>query len=69
MIFSLSACGGNVKNVNVIDVESEINTPDEINSAIETIKKEFGKDWKRCLCSEFLSTKLCTVCRIGKSIL
>lgn len=53
MILSLSACGGgNVKNVNVIDVESEIYTSDNINSAIETIKKEFDKDWKGCTLKE-----------------
>jgi hypothetical protein len=48
MIFSLSACGGNVKNVNVVDVKSEIYTSDDIKSAIETIEKEFDKDWKGC---------------------
>ena len=48
MIFILNACGGNVKNVNVVDVKSEIYTSDDIKSAIETIKKEFGKDWKGC---------------------
>lgn len=52
MIFSLSACGGNVKNVNVIEVESEKYKPEEINSAIETIKKEFDKDWKGCTLTE-----------------
>lgn len=52
MIFSLSACGGNVKNVNVVDVESEIYTSDDISSAIETIKKEFDKDWKGCTLKE-----------------
>lgn len=52
MIFSLSACGGNVKNVNVVDVKSEIYTSDDINSAIETIEKEFDKDWKGCTLKE-----------------
>lgn len=52
MIISLSACGGNVKNVNVVDVESEIYTSDDINSAIETIVKEFDKDWKGCTLKE-----------------
>ena len=37
MIFSLSACGGNVKNVNVVDVKSEIYTSDDIKSAIDNI--------------------------------
>lgn len=52
MIFSLSACGGNVKNVNVLDVKSEIYTSDDISFAIETIKKEFDKDWKGCTLKE-----------------
>ncbi|NLA26705.1 MAG: hypothetical protein GX878_04850 [Firmicutes bacterium] len=52
MAFSLSACGGNIKNVNVIDVESEIYTSDDLNSAIDTIKKEFGKGWKGCTLKE-----------------
>jgi hypothetical protein len=52
MIFSLSACGGNIKNVKVVDVESEIYTSDDIKSAIETIEKEFDKDWKGCTLKE-----------------
>lgn len=52
MIINLSACGGNVKNVKVIDVESEIYTSDDINSAIKTIIKEFDKDWKGCTLKE-----------------
>ena len=52
MIISLGACGGNVKNINVIDVESEIYTSDDINSAVETIAKEFDKRWKGCTLKE-----------------
>jgi len=52
MTLSLCACGGNVKNVNVVDVESEIYTSDDINSAIETIIKEFDKKWKGCTLKE-----------------
>jgi hypothetical protein len=52
IIISLSACGGNIKNVNVVDVESEIYTSDDINSAIETILKEFNKNWKGCTLKE-----------------
>ncbi len=52
LIFSLSACGGNVKNVNVVDVKSEIYTSDDIESAIDTIKKEFDKDWNGCTLNE-----------------
>jgi len=52
VLFSLSACGGNVRNVNIIDVASEIYTSDEIMSAIETIIKEFDKDWSGCTLKE-----------------
>ncbi len=50
--FALCACGGNVKSVNGVDVESQIYTSDDINSAIETIKKEFDKNWKGCTLKE-----------------
>ncbi len=36
----------------MVDVESEIYTSDDISSAIETIKKEFDKDWKGCTLKE-----------------
>lgn len=52
IIFSLSGCGGNVKNVNIKDVESEYYTSKEINSAIETIIKEFDKEWDGCTLNE-----------------
>lgn len=52
MTFSLSACGGNVKNVNVVDEKSEIYTSDDIKSAIETIKKEFDIGWNGCTLTE-----------------
>ncbi len=52
MIISLSACGGNVKNVNVVEVKSEIYTSDDIKAAIDTIKKEFDKDWMGCTLKE-----------------
>lgn len=52
MAFSLCACGGNVKNVNVVDIESEIYTSDDINFAIENITKEFDKNWKGCTLKE-----------------
>lgn len=52
MIISLSACGGDIKNVNVVDVESEKFTSDDISSAIETIKKEFDRNWNGCALKE-----------------
>lgn len=46
----LSACGGggNKNKVERVDVESEKYTSDDIGSAIETITKEFDKNWKGC---------------------
>jgi hypothetical protein len=52
MTFSLCACGGDVKNVNVVDAESEIYTSADIKSAIETIKKEFDIAWNGCTLTE-----------------
>ncbi|NTW90808.1 MAG: hypothetical protein HGA35_02595 [Erysipelotrichaceae bacterium] len=52
IIISLSACGGNVKDVNIKEVESKYYTSNEINSAIETIIKEFDKEWDGCTLNE-----------------
>lgn len=52
MICSLSACGGEVKNATVKEVESDIYTTDDIDSAIGVIKKEFSKDWSGCTLKE-----------------
>lgn len=52
VLISLSGCGGNVKNVNVIKVESKYYTSNEIHSAIETIVKEFDKEWDGCTLKE-----------------
>ena len=51
-VIGLSACGGNVENVAVIEVESEVYSFDDINSAIETIVKAFDNDWKGCTLNE-----------------
>lgn len=52
LIFSLSACGGNVSQVKTHNVDSEIYSEDEINSAIDTIIKEFKSKWKGCTLTE-----------------
>ena len=39
LVFSLSACGGNVNEVNTHNVESEIYSEEDIATAIDTIKK------------------------------
>lgn len=53
-LFVLTACGtgGNVSNVNVPEVKSNIYSQEDISSAIETIKKEFKADWKGCTLTE-----------------
>ena len=52
LVFSLSACGGNVRGVKTHHVDSEMYSQDDINSAIDTIKKEFKNDWKGCTLTE-----------------
>ncbi len=52
VLLSLSACGGSVKNVNIIEVQSDYYSSNEINSAIETIVKEFDKKWDGCTLNE-----------------
>ena len=52
LVCSLSACGGNVSKVNTHNVDSEIYSEEDINAAIDTIKKEFKNDWKGCTLTE-----------------
>ena len=55
MGFCLAACsgsGGNVQNVKTHEVDSALYSKKEINSAIDTIKSEFKKDWKGCTLTE-----------------
>ncbi len=52
LVCSLSACGGNVSKVNTHNVDSEIYSEEDINAAIDTIKKEFENDWKGCTLTE-----------------
>lgn len=52
LVFSLSACGGNVNEVNTHNVESEIYSEEDIAAAIDTIKKEFKSNWKGCTLTE-----------------
>lgn len=52
MFFSIPACGDNIKNINVIDVESKIYTEDDIHSAIQIILEEFNKSWNGCTLKE-----------------
>ena len=52
LVFSLSACGGDVSEVNTHNVNSEIYSQEDINSAIDTIKKEFKRNWEGCTLTE-----------------
>lgn len=52
LAFSLCACGGDTEPVETHEVASELYTQEDINSAIETIKKEFNSDWKGCTLKE-----------------
>ena len=48
VVLSLCACGGNVKNVQVDAVESEIYSEKDIDSAVQVIIREFDRSWKGC---------------------
>lgn len=50
----LAACGrGKIdNNLKTHEVDSQIYSKEEIDSAIETIKNEFSKDWKGCTLTE-----------------
>ena len=52
LVFSLSACGGDVSEVNTHNVNSEIYSQEDINDAIDTIKKEFKRNWEGCTLTE-----------------
>lgn len=49
---SLSACGGNISDVSTQRIESELYFQDDINAAVDIIKKEFKSDWKGCSLTE-----------------
>ena len=52
LCISLTACGGNVNEVNIRNVDSEIYSEDDINAAIDTIIKEFNSSWNGCTLTE-----------------
>jgi hypothetical protein len=52
LILSLSACGGNVKNVNIVDVDSDIYSETEINDAIDMVLKFFKENFGGCSLKE-----------------
>ena len=52
MAFSLCACDSNVKNVHTHEVQSELYSQADIDSAIAIITKEFIVHWKGCALKE-----------------
>ena len=52
LVFRLSACGGDISRVNTHNVNSEIYSQEDINAAIDTIKKEFMMNWGGCTLTE-----------------
>lgn len=52
IVVNLSACGGNVNEVKTQNIDSEMYSQEDINSAIDIIKKEFESDWKGCTLTE-----------------
>jgi len=48
LAFSLCACGGNVKNVRIENVDSELYSEEDIHAAIQVIVKEFDRSWSGC---------------------
>lgn len=49
---TLCACGGKVSDVKTQEVDSEIYSQEEIASAIDTIKKDFRREWSGCTLTE-----------------
>jgi len=51
-ILSCTACGGNVKNVNILDYSSEIYSASEIQDAIDVSIHYFKKEFDDCTLTE-----------------
>lgn len=51
-LLSFAACRGNIKNVNIINVDSELYSEVEINSAIDITLKHFKENFKGCTLTE-----------------
>lgn len=48
----LCACGGSVSEVKIQRTESDLYSQDDINSAVDSIKKEFRRNWNGCTLRE-----------------
>ena len=51
-LLSLCSCGGNIKNVQIVDVDSEIFTSRDIALAIKTAMKYFESEFDGCTLKE-----------------
>lgn len=47
-MLTISGCNNNIKNVEIIDVDSEIYSDTEINSAIDTVEEYFKSNFEGC---------------------
>ena len=47
-MLTLSGCSSNIKDVEIIDVDSEIYSESEINSAIDTVEEYFKSNFDGC---------------------
>ena len=52
LLLALTACGGSVKDAQTKAVASEMYTQNEIDAAIDVIKKDFSRSWKGCTLTE-----------------
>ncbi len=52
MLFILTSCGGNIKNVTINEVSSNIYSKKDIENAIDTTLKYFKKNFKGCTLTE-----------------
>lgn len=52
LVLCLSACGEKVSNAKTHTVESKIYSRQDIDAAIDVIKKEFRRNWKGCTLTE-----------------
>lgn len=52
LAMGLGSCGGNIDHTESEYVESEMYSQEDIESAIDTIKNEFDREWKGCSLTE-----------------
>ncbi len=52
LVLCLSACGGEISEAKIHNVDSDMYSQEDIASAIDVIKKEFKSNWKGCTLKE-----------------